>query len=409
MHDVGIALHRHQPADLDAPDPGDPSEIVPAQVDEHNVLRPLLRVLQEFVGQPPVLLLIFPSAPRPGDGLEIGDPLFEADHDLRRGADEMEVIKAEEEHVGRGVDVAERPVEINRVRRGFPMEPLGEDDLDDIARGDVLLGLADHGAVGLRFHVGPEGGSRLPLAGGLLRRQRGHEKVRHLFDPADGPVVEIPQVLSFAGDGAGDDLDRVADIVEDDQRVGDKKDGLVVDGGVPAAGREALEIPDHVVAEKTHGPSEEPRQSHEGDGAVTAEDFLEKPQRIAPMRVPLHRMVFLDNDLFPPDAADDPRVRPEEAIPPPFLAPLHALQQKEMGAVGKLHEGRDGRFRVGEDLPADGDQVSFSRQFSECFKIRCVHGRFLFHRPSPVKGEGDLRLFAKSAKLSHHEHYKKRP
>ncbi len=125
VHDVGVALHRHQLADLDASDPGDPPEVVPAQVDEHDVLRPLLGVLQELVGEPPVLLFVLPPPPRPGDGLELRDPLLEADHDLRRGADEVHLLEAEKEQVGRGVDVAERPVEIDRVRCRNPAETAG--------------------------------------------------------------------------------------------------------------------------------------------------------------------------------------------------------------------------------------------------------------------------------------------
>ena len=36
--------------------------------------------------------------------------------------------------------MAERPVEIDRVCGGLPLKLLGEDDLNHIARGDVLLG-----------------------------------------------------------------------------------------------------------------------------------------------------------------------------------------------------------------------------------------------------------------------------
>ena len=122
---MGVALHRHELAHLDAPDPGDPAEVVPAQVDEHDVLRPLLGVFEKLVGEPPVLLFGLPAPSRPGDGLELGDPLLEADHDLRRGADEMHIPQAEEEEVGRRVDVAERPVEIDRVRLGIPLRTAG--------------------------------------------------------------------------------------------------------------------------------------------------------------------------------------------------------------------------------------------------------------------------------------------
>src|SRR6185312_5314319 len=45
----------------------------------------------------------------------------------------------EQEEVRRRVDAAERPVQLERAGRGRPLRPLGEDDLEDIARPDVLL------------------------------------------------------------------------------------------------------------------------------------------------------------------------------------------------------------------------------------------------------------------------------
>ena len=89
-----------------------------------------------------------------------------------------------------------------------------------------------------------------------------------------------------------------------------------------------------------------------------------------------HGAVFLDDRLLLPDAEDQPRVRPEEAVPRPFLSPFHALQQEDVGAVGQFHQGRDGGFRIGEDLPADGDQVSLSGASGEGLKIWIVHGSF---------------------------------
>ena len=95
--------------------------------------------------------------------------------------------------------------------------------------------------------------------------------------------------------------------------------------------------------------------------------------------MPADRAVFLDEDLAAPHAEDRQEVRPEEAVPPPFFPSLHALQQEEMGALRQFHEGRDGGFRIGEDLPKDGDQVSLLCQLGKRFEVRCIHGLFLFH------------------------------
>ena len=94
VHDVGVALDGHELVDLDAADPGDPPEVVSAQVDEHDMLGPLLGVLEELVGQQPVLLFGLPPPSRPGDGPQLGHALLEADHDLRRGADEVHILRS---------------------------------------------------------------------------------------------------------------------------------------------------------------------------------------------------------------------------------------------------------------------------------------------------------------------------
>ena len=45
MHDVGISFHDHELVHLDAADPRDPAQVVSPQIDEHDVFRPLLRIV----------------------------------------------------------------------------------------------------------------------------------------------------------------------------------------------------------------------------------------------------------------------------------------------------------------------------------------------------------------------------
>ena len=143
--------------------------------------------------------------------------------------------------------------------------------------------LFDHCLVGFGGHVGPEGEGTSRLRGGLARRPRRLQEGRHLVDPADGPIVNFLQIPSLVRHGTGDDLDRVADVVEDNERIGDQEDGLVLNRGLSFSGGELFEIADHLVTEKTHGPPEEPGQPLHRDGAVAVEDFPEEVQGVAPV------------------------------------------------------------------------------------------------------------------------------
>ena len=56
MHDVAVAADVHELDHLDRARPADPTQIVAAQVDQHHVLGPLLRVGEQFRLQGGVLL-----------------------------------------------------------------------------------------------------------------------------------------------------------------------------------------------------------------------------------------------------------------------------------------------------------------------------------------------------------------
>lgn len=47
------------------------------------------------------------------------------------------------DHVGRWVNHPERAVDLKGVRKRAPLEPLAEHELEDVSRGDVLLGGRD--------------------------------------------------------------------------------------------------------------------------------------------------------------------------------------------------------------------------------------------------------------------------
>ena len=122
VHDVGIPFYSHQLIDLNAADPCNPSQVVSSQIDEHDMFRSLLWVLQEFVGEAPVFLFIFPPSSRSGNGPEFrGRPYKD------------EIVKLQVKKVWRRIDIAKSPVEIYGIHVISALKPLRENNLDYIA------------------------------------------------------------------------------------------------------------------------------------------------------------------------------------------------------------------------------------------------------------------------------------
>ena len=127
---------------------GDPAHVVSAQVDQHHVLGTLLRIGQQFFGQPAVFL--FGRAAPPGAGQRAdGDlPVDDAHHHFRRTAHQGDAGRADVEHERAGVDHPQRAVDLEGMGAQRHLQPLAGHDLEDVARADVLDALA-HGRLEL--------------------------------------------------------------------------------------------------------------------------------------------------------------------------------------------------------------------------------------------------------------------
>ena len=100
---------------------GDAADVVAAQVDEHDVLGPLLGVGQQFVGEALVLFLGAAAAARAGQRADGDLAVDHADHDLRRAADQRALRRPQEEHERAGVHDPQRAVDVERIgRRAAP-------------------------------------------------------------------------------------------------------------------------------------------------------------------------------------------------------------------------------------------------------------------------------------------------
>ena len=154
MHDVAVALDDELIRHLDRADLGDAPDVVAAEVEQHQVLGPLLGIAR---AAPPRAPCPRPrSAPRrvrAGDRPDGHLAVAHAHQDLRARADEREVAEVEMEQERRRVEAAQRAVERERRQRERRREALRQHDLEDVAGADVLLRPLDHGEILARARV----------------------------------------------------------------------------------------------------------------------------------------------------------------------------------------------------------------------------------------------------------------
>ena len=147
VHHVAVALERHHLVDLLGAEAHDPAHVVAGEVDQHHVLGDLLGVLAQLGGQAAVLLVGAAPAAGAGDGREMTRPSSSCT--IGSGDDPTSVTLglAHEVHVRAGVDLAQHPVEVERLGVEVEVEALGQHHLEDVAGEDVLLGDLDRPAV----------------------------------------------------------------------------------------------------------------------------------------------------------------------------------------------------------------------------------------------------------------------
>src|SRR6202011_5255819 len=105
--DVAELLDREELGDLYAPIFRHPADVVPCQIHQHHVLRPLLRVGEHLFRQLRVLLLVLQVRTGACYREALHLTVLNTDEHLRAGADDPPLAELEEVHVGRRVDHAE--------------------------------------------------------------------------------------------------------------------------------------------------------------------------------------------------------------------------------------------------------------------------------------------------------------
>mmetsp|Transcript_2847 Transcript_2847/g.7386 ORF Transcript_2847/g.7386 Transcript_2847/m.7386 type:complete len:553 (-) Transcript_2847:517-2175(-) len=361
VHHVGVALHVEGLRDLHAAGAGDAADVVAGQVDQHQVLGAFLGIGLELGLQR--LVAFGRAATRAGAGQRADRDLAAAvarmllaHQDLRAGADDLEVAEIVEVHIGAGVQRPQRPVQRDRLGLEGLGQALADDDLHQVAGGDVVLG-ALHG--GHQLGLGEVALHRVVLA---ARHARHTDRVVQLVAQLGQPLGGAEIGLGLARVGPDDEVEPAGQVVDDghlfaeqQQDVGRAQAALLV-----RAGQAFLDRAHRLVAEVAGQAAAEARQAGGDSGLDALLVGGDEVQRVAFMR--------LDDDAVGDDfaaRAGGPHQcaagQADEGVAPEALAADDGLQQEAVaarpGAVAQLEvEGQRG-FEIRKGLADQRDAV----------------------------------------------------
>ena len=119
VHDVGVAEDVHVAGDFHGADLADASEVIAPKVDKHVVLGDFFLIGEELFFQLPVFCLGLSSRAGTGKREGIEGAVFEFGKGLGRGTGDFYIVAYEVEHIGRGVQDAERAVDVEEAAGRF--------------------------------------------------------------------------------------------------------------------------------------------------------------------------------------------------------------------------------------------------------------------------------------------------
>ena len=268
------------------------------------------------------------ARPRAGDRARRDAAAVDGQQRLGRGADDLEVLEVEEVHVRRRVDRPQAAVDRERLDRRGRRPALRRDDLEGVAGVHVLDDAGDHRLERLARHVGLE--LRLGTRAAAAGRGSGPASSSRTSWIASRARSWRFRVLVDVG--VGEDRDRVPEVVEGDDHVGEHQrhvgqaDRVRVRAGQPLDGAHA------VVAEEADRAAGE-RDRLVGRRLPEAPDLVrgERVRVAAVGQRPAHDLARLVADERP--AAD-------------ALALLGRLEQERRSGAAELEEGGDRRLGV---------------------------------------------------------------
>ncbi len=138
VHHVAEPLDDEALRHLDRPKLRDAADIVAAEVEQHQVLRPLLRIAEQFGLERLVLVVRRAAPPRAGQRPDRDDAVAQPDQNFGRRTDHGEAAEIEEEQERCRVDPAQRAVEREGRQRERRRKALARHDLEGVAGKNVF-------------------------------------------------------------------------------------------------------------------------------------------------------------------------------------------------------------------------------------------------------------------------------
>ena len=182
----------------------------------------------------------------------------------------------------------------------------------------------------------------------LQRRQRAGEPGSNLADGLDGARVGGVDAALVVEVGVGQDRDRVAQVVEGDDHVGEHQRHVRQPEHVRVGLRQALDGAHAVEAEEADGAARERRQAGDLGLADLGDRLVGERVRVSPV------------GQAPAD--DALRAPADERVAADLLALLGGLQQEGRAVAAQLQERGDGRLAVLDEGVGDRDEVVVARR-----------------------------------------------
>ncbi len=327
------------------------------------MLGALLLVGEQLLGDPLVVLERGAARARAGDRARRDVPAGDGQHRLRRRARDLKVEEVQEVHVRARVDDAQPAVDRERVDLDVRRPALRRHDLERVAGVDVLDDPRDVGLELLARHVRGEDRARAGRRGRRPRHGAG-EQVARLLDRRDGVGVgRLEASVPGVGVHVHEHGDRVLEMVEDEQHVGQHERHVRQPDGVGVRLAERLDRAHEVIAEVADRAAGERRHV--------------RPRRLAVARDLLGReRVRIGRLVTEGPAHDLARAHADEAVAPDLLAALGGLEQEGGSstpptlAPAQLQERRDRGLGVVDEAVAQRDRVVPARQLADLVEAR---------------------------------------
>ena len=265
--------------------------------------------------------------------------------------------QVQEVHIGRGIEPAQGPVEIQRRCAEGDGQALGQDHLHAVALQDVLLDAVHRCLEALLGEAGDEVG----LAHRAPRPARARLGAPRCISLASSATRASPLARVSPAPGSRCTmmymrplrLSKTTTSSETMSRMSGRAYQVRVGTGTQAR----LDVAHRVVAEVTDQAAGEARHAGVIGDAEASLERREPRQRIGAARLLDQGAATLDGDALAAHSDQAAAGQADDGVTTPLLAALNGLEEVGVRTLGQLEVGAQGRVEVGEDLAHQRDAV----------------------------------------------------